>query len=179
MALKRPPQHRADAPPLFIYQGDDAWDWERINRERDELEKSGAKGGHPVDHYLGGATRYDIDAPATIGGATVSARSYLREGAKPTVFELRRVSGLERTKAAVAFGDSQARQDALWRLAKIGLVKVTEGFDGEPWDLEGGVVPMTDHDLQQLYEVDPLLVQAVGFAVFHTSAPLSEAEGKR
>ena len=79
MAIRRPPQHAADAPILYVCSEDDAWDLERIERERKALKNEGG-GRHCLDVYYSGETRYDIDAPHTVGGSTVTPRSYLREG---------------------------------------------------------------------------------------------------
>ncbi len=38
--------------------------------------------------------------------------------------------------------------------------------------------PLTDSDMQQLFDVSSMLPQALGIAVLHASAPLSDTEGK-
>lgn len=177
MLKRRPPQHAADSTPIFIASNDDAWDRERIARERASLPKWGT---HPIDAYYSGETRYDIDAPVTLSGQTVTIRGYLREGSTPTVFCLRRVSGLERQQLTAVHKDPQARLATLWRLAKMGVVEVADGFNGTPWDLQGGeALPLTDADMQTLYDVSAQLPEDLGYAVYFASAPLSEAEGKR
>lgn len=177
MIKRRPPQHAADAVPLFISSNDDAWDRERIERERKDLPKGT---DHPLDGYYRGETRYDIDAPITLSGQTVTIREYLREGSTPTVFRLRRVPGLERQQLTAVHKDPQARLATLWRLAKMGVIEVTDGFNGAPWDLQGGeALPLTDADVQALYEASASLPEDLGYAVYFASAPLSEAEGKR
>lgn len=182
MIKRRPPQHSADATPIFIASSDDAWDKDRVARERAALPKGDR---HPLDDYYAGRTRFDLDAPLTLSGQTVTIRDYLREGAAPTVFRLRRVTGLERQQAKAAFQDkgeaaADRRLTALWKLARAGVVEVVDGFDGKPWDIEGGGgLPLTEADAQQLYDADPMLVEELGYAVYFASAPLSEAEGKR
>ena len=177
MIKHRPPQHAADAVPLFIASEDDAWDKDRIAGERKNLPK-GAR--HPIDDYYAGATRYDLDAPMTLSGQTVMIRDYLREGSTPTVFRLRRVSGLERQQLSAVHKDPQARLPALWRLAKLGVVDVTDGFSGAPWDLQGGqALPLSEADMQALYDASASLPEDLGYAVYFVSAPLSEVEAGR
>lgn len=175
--LKRPPEHRATATPLFILADDDAWDWDRIQAERKETPE----GQHPVDRYIAGSTRYDIDAAETVGGRVVCARDYLREGSKPTVFTLRRVSGADRDTALAVWNDPEAHERSLWRLARQGVVNVQDGFEGDPWKLQGGEggLPLTETDMQTLYDTHRLLPKSLGLAVMRCSASLSEAEGKR
>lgn len=174
--LKRPPQHAADATPFFISESDDAWDFDRIAAETKAMPKGEQ---HPVARYHAGETRYDLDATFTMGGQTVTVRDYLK--GSPTVFELRRVRGVENRKTAVAFGDGPAFQERMWSMTKLGVCEVRDGFDGASWDLQGGQrgMPLTDQDVQAIYDCDAMLVLSLGMAVFHVSQPLSEAEGKR
>lgn len=194
MAIKRPPEHRADAPPLLIHADDDAWDHERIERERKALAKEhkeakrpGSPPLHPWDAYIKGHTRFDLDARATIGGTTVSMREYLREGVKPTVFHLRRVSGRRWTQSVTRVQSSvltaAANADEMWGLARVGLAKVTDGFEDGPdarWPLEGGEggQPLTEDDLQTLFDAGQGLVIDIGSAILTASGPITEAEGK-
>lgn len=178
--LKRPPQHRADAPILFIHESDD-WDHDRIARERKEAPDE----RHPFDRYQAGETRYDLDAAMTYRGQAVTVRQYLREGAEPTVFRLRRVSGDDRYRL-IATGaqldpttSSRDEHSALWALCRLGLVEVTDGFNGPAWDLHRTANGLTEAAVQTLYDVRPRLPIDIGWAVFHAAAPLSEAEGKR
>jgi hypothetical protein len=181
--IKRPPEHAADAVPLWIAPFDDAIDVDRIERERKELSKGDE---HCVDRYWSGATRYDIDAPHTVGGAIVTMRSYIRDGAVPTVFKLRR-DGLtvlrQQTLTVMVEADGKSQKDViplLHELARKGVVSITDGFGGEAWDIQGGQGgrPLTEGDMQALYDASPRLPEQLGLAVFHASAPLSEAEGK-
>ncbi len=184
MALRRPPQYRADARPLFIARTDSAWDDERITREREAAKKAGGP-RHPVDAYYSGETRYDLDAVSTVDGQAVTVRDYLRAGATPTVFTLRRDAqlALQRAQAISVVGDAPAWTAAMWSLARHGLVEAADGFTsgapGARWPLEGGGPrPLTDADLQLLHDLGDGLLAAIGTAVFHANAPLSEAEGK-
>ncbi len=173
--IRRPPEHRADADMLFIPELDDAWDHDRIAKAR----KATSKGDQcAVDRYFEGLTRFDLDAPHTVGGETHRARDFLRPDAVPTVFKLRRVKGNERMRAAVAFGDADRSPDALWRLCKLGVVEVAEGLDDpKPWPLDGAL-QLTDDDVQTIYDAAQGLVHLLGLAVYRASAPLSEDEGK-
>lgn len=174
--IRRPPEHRADADMLFIPEIDDAWDHDRIAAAR----KATPKGDQcAVDRYFEGLTRFDLDAPHTAGGQVEYARDYLRPDATPTVFKLRRVKGSERERARRAFSDPLKVEDAFWRLCRLGVVSVADGLDNpEEWPMDGTVM-LTDGDVQRIYDARGELVQTVALAVVHSSAPLSEDEGKR
>lgn len=182
--IKQPPEHAADATPLYIAEFDDALDEDRIAKERKALKKGEA---HCVDRYYRGETRYDLDAPHTVGGITTCMRDYVRHDAKPTVFKLRRVSGVlyEQTMAVIAAdGDPEKKTDpgdrvaALWKLAQHGVFEVTDGFTGDAWKLDGGQGghALTGDDMQKLFEAEGNLPRSLGWAVFRASAPLSEVE---
>ena len=181
--ITQPPEHAADATPLYIAAFDDALDNDRIARERKELAKGE---DHCTDRYYAGDTRYDVDAPWTIGGQAVTMRGYIRDGATPTVFKLRRVTGLlrQQTMAVINAGQNGGPPGdlvaAIFELAKHGVAEVTEGFAGTPWDLDGGQdgLPLTEGDLQTLYEAHSALPESLGWAVFHASKPLSQVEKK-
>lgn len=200
----RPPQHAADAEPLFIHPDDDAWDNDRIEREQAELAREHAKrlkafktgagpdpgktpDPHPWDRYQAGATRFDLDAKDTLGGVTVNVRAYLLPDATPTVFHLRRVTGRQWSAAAARMGGylsgGAAKSDEMWNMARLGVVAVTEGEMLTPearWPLKGGEggQPLTEDDMQYIFELGQTFVLDIGRAVFVASGPLSEAEGK-
>ena len=189
--IKRPPEHAADADPLFIHPDDDAWDFERLDRERAALidehkaaKRVGPAPSHPWDDYQSGATRYDIEATGTIGSTMVSVREYLLPEKAPTVFHLRRVSGKMWARSAAAMAGVGGSVDQLWELCRWGLVKVTDGMEDLPdarWEIRGGEggTPLTERDMQALFDAGhDALVLKLGWAVYHCSAPLTEAEGK-
>src|SRR5689334_11416959 len=93
MAFKRPPQHRVDAPIMFVHPTDTAWDYPRIKAEQEKMRESGADPlMHPVARYHGGWTRYDLDAQATLFGEVVRPRDYLDESKQPVMWKLRRLT---------------------------------------------------------------------------------------
>ncbi len=175
--IKQPPEHAADAEPLFIAEFDEALDQERIAKERKALKNGDT---HCVTSYYDGDTRYDLDAPHTVGGSTVTMRGYIVDGSTPTVFKLRRVTGLQRQQAIAVATDSQAFVGACYQLCKNGVVGVTDGFGGDAWDLEGGEggLPLTDRDVQKLFDANASLPQSLGMAVLNASKSLSDAEKK-
>ena len=69
---------------------------------------------------------------------------------------------------------------ALYNLCKLGVVEATDGFKGSSWDFDGGEggLPLTDRDVQKLYDAQAGLPQLLGLAVLNTSKPLSDAEKK-
>ena len=85
MALKRPPQHRADAPIVYVHPRDKAWDHDRITREQAEMKQAGKDATkHPAAQYMGGHTRYDLDAELTYGNEVARPRAWLEETKLPT-----------------------------------------------------------------------------------------------
>jgi hypothetical protein len=178
MAIRRPPQHAADAAPLFIASTDDAWDSDLIKRERADLKNhNGAR--HPIDVYYSGESRYDLDAAVPIGGQAITPRFYLRDGATPTIFRLRRDASmaLRRSQAIAVYTDPRAWAAALWDLARHGVRDISEA--AASWDLEGGGPrPLSDADMQTLHDLGDGILQALGIAVLHANAPLSDTEGK-
>jgi hypothetical protein len=95
----RPPQHRADATPVFIFSMDEAWDYDRINAEQADLRKAAQSGDddaikalrmHPYGRYIRGETRGDLTTPDANG---VVVTDYL-DGTE-TRIELRRLSILD------------------------------------------------------------------------------------
>jgi hypothetical protein len=179
MAL-RPPQHRIDAPIRFIHPSDTAWDRERWDREKDEMRKAGLDpSDHPVDRYLGGFTRYDPDAEATVNGAVVTVNEYIDDAKQPTVWHLKRLTILQwydvqpMWERDVRAGQSPKK--AYVHAATIGVAKVD---NGPTLDLTGG--KLTTSDLEKLREIgsgigDDLIV-AIGEAVYQASMPLREDE---
>jgi hypothetical protein len=173
--IRRPPEHAADAVPLYIASIDDALDNDRIKRERKALAKGEE---HCVDRYYEGTTRYDLDAPHTVGGSVVTMRGYIRDGGTPTVFKLRRVSSMIRDQVSAVAEDRAAFVAGLYKLARHGVTEIADGFEGPAWPLEGGSggLPLTEADMQTLYDADQSLPQHVGLAVLNASRSLSDDE---
>jgi hypothetical protein len=179
MAL-RPPQHRIDAPIVFVHRSDSAWDRDRIEREKADMRKADLDPrDHPVDRYLGGFTRYHLDAQATVGGEVVTVRSYLDDTKQPTFWRLRRLTVHEwyevhpQWERAVRAKESPTK--AYVMAATLGVVKVE---NGPTLDLTAG--RLTAGDLEKLREIgeaiDDDLIVAIGEAVYQASMPLREDE---
>lgn len=153
----RPPRHRADAPGQFISNHDSAWDFERIEADASLRDTNG-----PWFRYYSGATRYDLQAS--------DVRQFIREGERPTVFILRRLTLAE--YARVTGIDDRER---LLRAAELGVVGVENGGDaGFIADKWRGA-----EDVQRAFEIDAELPFNLGAAVLNYSRPIDEAEGKR
>lgn len=178
MAL-RPPQHRSDAPIIFVHPSDSAWDEPRILAERDKLVELGIEAKHhPVSRYLGGWTRYDLDAEATLFDQAVTPRQYLDEEKRPTFWKLRRLSREEWYEVQGMFEASRARGEPRpikcnARCCELGLIGVD---NGPTLELPGG--RPSKADLDRLYAIGHDLQLDIGQAVYQASMPLSAAEGK-
>ena len=157
--MLKPPQHRIDAPIILIHETDDAWDHDRIIREAKENPS------HVVRQYWRGDTRFDL---------TAEVQQYLKPGATPTRFILRRISW-EDYQRCVQKVEANEWRAAFGHACLQGLVKIENG----PINIEGASA--TWFDLQKLHEASTAecdLVRDVGFAVYKASAPLNAAEKK-
>lgn len=154
MALKRPPQHRVDAKPIFVHNSDDAWKNERIDQEIEKLEakEKGLGDTHPVMIYRSGETRYDLSLVLPF-----------LDTDKAWQFELRPLS-MEDFAEVRDMIDRFGTWRGYLRAAEIGLLKIS-----------GHNAPS---DLSECSEIDVLLPNAVGQAVFVASLPLTEPEKK-
>jgi hypothetical protein len=180
MAL-RPPQYRADASGFLVHESDDAWDRERIAAEREKMLAAGLETKHhPVARYLGGWTRYDLDADATLFDQSVRVREYLDESKKPTIWKLRRLGREEWYEVQALFEGSRARGEPRpircnARCCELGLAGVE---NGPTLELTGG--RPTRGDLDRIFAISQDLQLDIGQAVYQFSMPLdvAGAEGK-
>ena len=184
MALKqRPPQHRVDASIIWVHPRDEAWDTERIRREKDELEaQKKDESDHPIARYLSGETRFDLDARMTFGDKVVTAREYLRPEEAPTLWYLNRLSAKDAYEAEAQFntevfgqGNPIPIRTYLWCCLR-GVKKVENGPDLEGAGGKGKL--LRDSDLEKLRSLDEQLPVLLGQAVMEASKPLREDEKK-
>lgn len=180
MAIKRPPQHRIDAPIIYIHDSDTAWDNDRVTAEQKQLrEKDLDPRMHPVARYQGGFTRYDLGAETSLLGQSVTVADYLDESKQPTKWTLRRLTVGEWYE--IHPGWRRAHQSgerpyaAFIRSAIVGITKVE---NGPQLELTHG--RLTDNDLAKLHElgqsIDVDLIYDLGQAVYQASMPLTEVE---
>lgn len=91
--MPHPPQHRPDAPIIFVWTEDPGLDTERFIAECNSL-RGDALEAHPVAAYMRGLTRGDIHAPGPNGVAFVD---YL-DGTE-TQYELKRLKAMDVCRA--------------------------------------------------------------------------------
>lgn len=168
----RPPKHRIDAEPRFILAEDDAWDHERINRERADLAARKADGTasrdekHPVDAYAAGDTRYDLGA---------SGISEYVDLAQAWQFVLRRLLSTD-FYAIDAMLSRGARLLAYRQACVQGLVRIDgPGAPTVQRDASGNLEPST---VEALFQMSAGLPAAVGEAVYIASLALRPDEKK-
>jgi hypothetical protein len=193
------PRHRVDKQPEFIPINDDAWDFDKIREEVEELkgEDGEADRDAQMEHafflYHRGETRCDLDAVSAEGR---SAREYLLLDAEPEAWLLRRLQMQEWYDvrgALVSSGDSAKAALMACRLGVVG----NRGYTGPKlkglekngalsksdmqilWELDPGVIGKTDicGVLWSIAGLDSLPVQ-LGNAVINASAPPTLAEKK-
>jgi hypothetical protein len=180
MALQ-PPQYRADAPIVFVHESDGAWDRARIIAEREKMLERGIDPKyHPVSRYLGGWTRYNLDAPATLFDEATTARAYLIESERPTLWKLRRLGREDWYEVQPMWEASRARGEprpmkCYQRCCELGLVGVE---NGPALELPGGRPNRSD--LDRLFAIGHDMPFDIGCAVYQASMPLdvAGAEGK-
>jgi hypothetical protein len=179
MAMKRPPQHRADAKIVYVHPADSSWDEERILREQNEMKKRGEKpSDHPVSRYLGGWTRYDLDAPSTLDGKTVTPREYLDPTRPATEWHLKRLSTQDRCEIENLIDQernagSNMPRKAYLRACNMALASVECGPE-----LDGYLGRMTADDFDTLDSMFPGLPLDIGGAAYVASLPLRTTKKK-
>lgn len=174
--LNRPPRHRVDAVPVYIDPGDPAWDWDRVIRERKEMEaQKKSADHHPVTIYLGGASRFDLEATYPVLGEMRSAKDYV-DMTQAWCFTLRRLTSKE--WYSVKTRQESAPDEAYHRACQLGLVEI-DGPDAPA--IKRGPGGVTDECMDQLFhgiQGGPFLIPRIGQAVYIASMPLMDIEGK-
>lgn len=165
----KPPQHRADAPPILILRDDPAWDFDRIS---DELKDG--DGEHPVEVYFSGASRYDV---ATI-------REYLDPDAEPTEYRLRRLPVARLARVQDMF-HREVVTDGSSSLYAVWVEAVTYGLEsidgpGE-LDLAHRGDKLSTASIQAIHDERGGLqtISEIGAAIFNLSQPPNDREKKR
>lgn len=174
--MLRPPQHRVDAPIVFVHPSDPAWDKERVDKEMTELGDRAQY--HPVVRYLGGWTRYNIDAPGTLAdGSVTTAREYLDESKQPTVFKLRRLTFDEWYEVEPLVEKARRSLESPFagyiKACRFGLESIE---NGPALEMPGR--RCSHADMTKLYATRQDLPYDIGEAVYQASMPLTESEGK-
>lgn len=164
----RPPRYAVDARAEYVHVTDDAWDWDRIEQERQQ-EDAAAKAEerpavqHLVVKYLSGATRF------VLAGSGV--QEYFK--GTPTIWVLRRLSWDEHTRIRSALERDQ--RAAFVEACRIGIKEVVNG----PAALVGPPNALTYNDMAILHDISPDLAFELGRSVWVASQPLTDAEKKR
>lgn len=174
--LNRPPRHRADAVPVYIDIADGAWDWERVAKERAAMvEAKQDDTRHPVTLYLGGVTRYDLDASFPVLGEMRTVKDYV-DLTKCWRFNLKR---LHRKQWYEVKGLHESNPDAAMERACQMSLESIDGPDAPP--VKRGPDGVSDVTMEHLFhdvEGGPMLIPRIGQAAYLASLPLSDAEGK-
>ena len=171
---KRPPQHRADAPGVFIPRTDESFDRDRYDAEIRKMREAKLPiADHPIERYYSGRTRYDLDASDLLFGQEVTARGYFSREA-PEMFVLRRLGRAEfhRVMHLAEAGQVVEGQLLACRYGVAAVENSTVRLQGA----ESGL--LTHEDMQSLFEAEQTLCSALGFAVFRFGQQLTPAEKK-
>lgn len=167
--LKRPPQHRVDATPVYVDERDTAWDVVRIKAECAEMRKAGQDPRrHPVNVYHSGESRYDLGASYAVLGTMHSAAEYL--GANATRFVLRTLEHPEYYRVVDLWGRTEAQLLA----CRLALMSVENNNELKIERDDQGV---TYESMELLASVEWLPFR-IGMAAYQASKPLSESEKK-
>lgn len=175
MARKRPPQHRADAPGVFIPRSDSSFDQDRYDRELAQLEaEGGSRKDHPIERYYSGSTRYDLAAQELLFGQVTTAGSYFRPEENPEKWILRRLDW-DQWHRVMGLIEQGAFGQAQLLAARFGI----KGVENSPIKLEGAEAGLLTHqDMQRIHDADATLATALGFAAWKFSRPLDDVEKK-
>lgn len=178
--IKRPPQHRVDAPIVYVHPSDEAWDHARVAKEQAAMAAADPPQDplqHPFARYHGGWTRYDLDAQATVLGAVVTVRDYLDESKQPTMWTLRRL-GWEDWYAIQPAVEKAVRagERPMLPYLKACIAGVAKVENGPTLTRPGG--RLSSDDVSKIYDVSQELPYDLGGAVYQASLPLTEPEGK-
>jgi hypothetical protein len=205
MAL-RPPQHRVDAPGVYIVEADEAWDREKIDADKamvkERLEvwarqveearkeklpeppKPPTMEDHPITRYQSGETRYDLNAPLQWDGEEVPVTRYLN-GVPPTRFHLRRlpIDVYARCEEFVLQASGKRQKGEEVDATPLWLDCVRHGIshvDGEDFGFELRSGKVTDAALQTLIDMGAgtWLIRELGLAVWRFAQPLTPQEKK-
>ena len=136
-----------------------------------EVESQAAKRLHPVLRYLGGITRYQLDAPDwDFEGKPATARDYLK-GKPDAEFVLRRMSYRTYLECQDATG-----HERMLAFVRHGL-KAIRSADYS-WSAKGDETT-PDEVFEALHQTSLSLTGEIAVAVQRFNAPLSEAEKSR
>lgn len=189
MAIQHPPRHRVDAPPVYIWEGDQAWKHDEIKAEEAEVRRINAEreraaldagadaweridwSRHPVALYRSGETRFDLTAATLWRGEMRTAMDWIDESKAPVKFVLRRVSWDEWYLLSSVL--SPQRQCAM--ACQMGLVAVE---NDKALAVDGDRKHRSDEEMQRLFNVHHELPVLIGGAVIKASKPLSDGEKK-
>ncbi len=164
----RKPDHRIDAPIIFVHPADEAWDTEALNKSFKEHGKD-----CPWLVYCTGQSRFDLGpVQHFLKGSPVEFH-----GRRLDAIELNEITALWEREAVQGF--PRARASVLKSL-RLCLTKVerdgTSLVDLErPGDLTNADVQTLTDSFDEGIEV----LRLVGNAFFQASKPLSDAEKKR
>lgn len=132
------------------------------------------KAQHPIERYYAGETRYDLQAAEILFGDAVTAGSYFDSSKEPERFTIRRLDWAQWHAVMGLIEQAQFGQAQLLA-ARYGIASV----ENSPIKLSGAQAGMLTHeDMQRLFDADPALPSALGFAVWKYSRPLTDQEKK-
>jgi hypothetical protein len=140
---------------------------------------------HILDAYYNCENRFQLGAPLSmvIDGQHVerAPREYLRQGGRPTVFQLRRLGAHALAEVTTLLADQATERLALIRAAKLGIKAIVGPPAGLVWvedPHEPGTLAMSVIDeLAPLGRMGSLLTK-IGAAVLALNRPMTVAEGK-
>lgn len=176
MAL--PINHRVDAPIIYVSVSDDAWDFERIAREKDmiagKLEPESdepvawaSDDDHPFTRYVSGRSRFDLS----------TVRDYLLPDAAPVQWHFRRLR-LSRWAEVAELLEQGKMYRAKLQAIGLALVKV-EGLD-VVFERRKPTQPLGEDDLDKLRRLlGDAEFHLLGLAAIAAQRELDEAEKKR
>lgn len=178
MARPTIPQYPIDGEAVYIPEADDAWDHERIDRERASMAE--AKVTHPVDDYWTGETRARIDVVSEYVDMSKNPEQWVIEDIHFPPGPRREVAGLvSRAVRLWEEGDKERGDEMFSRAFLVAFKWGIRAVRNPPVEIkrarDGSIADSTIAELDKLI---PGLVTEIGAVVYRAIQPLTSAEGK-
>ncbi len=178
MARPTIPQYPIDGEAVYIPEADDAWDHERIDRERASMAEANVI--HPVDSYWSGDTRARVDEVAEYLDMAKDPEQWVVEDKHFPPGPRREIGGfVARAVRAWEANDSETANEMMSRAFLVAFRWGIRAVRNPPVEIkrarDGSIAESTIAEIDALI---PGLVTEIGAVIYRAIQPLTSAEGK-